>query len=109
MDGQRMDRIARALASGVSRRGAMKAVAVALGLSAAGALRAPTVAEPTWSRCYYDCDSDPESEFRCTPTSEIRCRASIHVQGTLCPATGEPLCCFPSKAECEDPDLAVGA
>jgi hypothetical protein len=77
----------------------MKAVAVALGFSAAGALHAPTVAEPTWSKCFYDCGAgDPEG--RCMPT---RCRTFIHEQGTYCPASivMEDLCCASSKADCE--------
>jgi hypothetical protein len=100
MDGQRMDQIARALANGMSRRGAMKAVAMALGLLAAGALRAPTVAEPTWSGCHYVCaPEDPEDVVtRCMPT---RCRQFIHEQGTVCESNGTADCCASSKEDCE--------
>ena len=48
VDGQRIDRIVRSLANGLSRRAAMKTAAVALGLSAAGAHRASIVAAPKW-------------------------------------------------------------
>jgi len=55
MDGQRVDQIARALAGGVTRRGAVKGIAVALGLSAAGVAHAPTAAAPHWCACTYLC------------------------------------------------------
>lgn len=98
MDGQRINHIARSLASGVSRRGAMKAVAVVLGLSATGALSAPTAAEPEWSKCYFDCGLESDVG-RCTQT---RCRTFIHEQGTYCPASEKQAdCCFPSKDACE--------
>jgi hypothetical protein len=55
MDGQQMDQIARALARGMSRRGALKGVAGALGLAAAGTLGQPrtTVAQCAFSGCTY--------------------------------------------------------
>ena len=55
MDGQRMDQITRALARGVTRRGAVKGIAVALGLSAAGVAHAPTAAARSWCACTYLC------------------------------------------------------
>ena len=55
MDGQRMDQITRALARGVTRRDAVKGIAVALGLSAAGVAQAPTAAAPDWCACTYLC------------------------------------------------------
>jgi hypothetical protein len=98
MDRQRVDQIARSLANGVSRRGVMKTIAVTLGLSAAGALHAPTAAEPTWSKCYFDCGLASDVG-RCTPT---RCRTFIHEQGMYCPASEKQAdCCFPSKDVCE--------
>jgi hypothetical protein len=55
MDGQRMDQIARSLVDGVSRRGALKGIAVALGLSAVSALTSPTAAAPPWCGCTFAC------------------------------------------------------
>jgi hypothetical protein len=53
MDGQRIDRLARALTREMSRRGAMKGVAVALGLLGAEARGSTRAAKPTWSWCIY--------------------------------------------------------
>jgi hypothetical protein len=55
MDGKRVDQIARALAGGMSRRGALKGIAVALGFAGAGMLTAPAAAAPPWCACTYLC------------------------------------------------------
>jgi hypothetical protein len=55
VDGQRMDQLTRALARGVTRRSAVKGIAVALGLSAAGVAHAPAAAARQWCACKYLC------------------------------------------------------
>ena len=84
MDGQHLDRIARSLASGMSRRGAMKAVAAAVGLAAVGARSAPTAANShrrrQWQLCGYDCSGTAYPEF----CEKGGCRTEIEVQGVVC-------------------------
>ena len=63
MDGHRMDQITRALTKGVTRRGAVKGIAVALGLSAAGVAHAPTAAARPWCACTYACGAGGSVEF----------------------------------------------
>jgi hypothetical protein len=99
MDGQRMDQIARSLASGVTRREALQAVAIALGLSAAGTRRALTA--PTgWCLCAYACDPDNPEDL--TVKCGQRCRLTIHVEGTVCGIAVQGACNFSSKEVCEE-------
>jgi hypothetical protein len=63
MDGERMDQITRALARGLTRRGAMKGIAVALGLSAAGVAHAPTAGARSWCACKYLCGGPGSGNF----------------------------------------------
>ena len=83
MDGQHLDRIARSLARGMSRRGALKTVA-AVGLAAVGARSAPTAANShrrrQWQLCGYDCSGTAYPEF----CEKGGCRTEIEVQGVVC-------------------------
>ena len=83
MDGQHLDRIARSLARGMSRRGALKTVA-AVGLAAVGARSAPTAANShrrrQWQLCEYDCSGTAYPEF----CEKGGCRTEIEVQGVVC-------------------------
>jgi hypothetical protein len=98
MDGQHMDQMARALASGMSRRGALKGVAVALGLSAAGALRAPAAAARSeWDVCEYRC---PTGDVVLATRCQKECRQQISVAGVAC-AFNQRLARHESKAACE--------
>jgi hypothetical protein len=63
MDGQRMDQITRALARGVTRRSAVKGIAVALGLSAGGVTNVPTEAARSWCACKYLCGAPGSGTF----------------------------------------------
>jgi hypothetical protein len=100
MDGERMDRITRALANGMSRRGAMKALAGGLGLSGAVAPRAMRAAKPTWWFCrYYTLASNCQT-FGFDLCVRDGCR-DIDVQGVVYRACGEPIPDL-SKKECND-------
>jgi hypothetical protein len=98
MDGQQIDQMARALARGMSRRKALKGVAVGLGLSAAGALRVPTAAaRPEWDVCEYFCATgDVVRPTRC----QKECRQEITVAGVAC-GFNQRLARFESKSACE--------
>ena len=82
MDGQRMDQITRALARGVTRRSAVKGIAVALGLAAAGVAPVPTAAARSWCACTYVC-GDPGNTIQ---FCKHHCRAKLHRQ------RGQPRC-----------------
>ena len=99
MDGQRMDQIARTLASGMSRRSALKGVAGALGLSTAGALRSPTAAAPRWSQCVYLCQAGVDYyATRC----RTNCRLDLHDQGSVCGLFNlTQFGAFSSRQECQ--------
>ena len=59
MESRRLDTFTRSFANGMSRRGVMKAVAVAFGLSAASALVPSSAAgspEGDYCECAYDCN-----------------------------------------------------
>ena len=70
MDGQHMDRIARSLASGMSRRGVMKGVAAAVGLAAVGTRSAPTAAAARFRICTYECIPNVAYATRCKSNCE---------------------------------------
>jgi hypothetical protein len=97
VDGKQMDQMARTLASGMSRRSALKGVAAALGL-AAGALRVPTAAaRPEWDVCEYFCATgDVVRPTRC----QKECRQEITVAGVAC-GFNQRLARFESKSACE--------
>ena len=101
MDGQHLDRIARSLASGMSRRGAMKGIAAAVGLAAMGARSAPTAANShrrrQWQLCGYDCSGTAYPEF----CEKGGCRTSIEVQGAVCTYNYIDLTGPFSKPDCE--------
>jgi hypothetical protein len=97
MDGQHLDRIARSLASGMSRRGAMKAVAVALGVAATGPLRSASAAS-NWCRGHYSCDGVAHLTTICTAQDH---RDVVRDQGTKCMLVQEAACNFSSKDACE--------
>jgi hypothetical protein len=101
MDGQHLDRIARSLARGMSRRGVMKTVAVALGVAATGTLRSAHAA-PDLCRCLYRCGDGPLS-VHCVQGG---CRGElfgdpIRLRGELCVLEREAACNFSSKESCE--------
>jgi hypothetical protein len=75
MDSRRLDQITRTFASGMTRRRAMKGVAVALGLSAIGALRAPAAARGSYTLTEYRCyNGDKTWIYRCStePTATVK-------------------------------------
>lgn len=101
MDGQRMDRIARSLARGVSRRRVMKTVAVALGVAATAPLRSANAA-PDWCRCLYRCGDGPLSRH----CAQGGCRGELYgdpirLRGELCVLEHEASCGFASQDTCE--------
>ena len=96
MDGQRMDQIARSLAKGMSRRGALKVVAVAVGVAATGRLR-PASAAPTWCRGLYRCGVGPLTVI-CTAHDF---RDVVRDRGTECVLEHEAACNFSSQQSCE--------
>ena len=96
MDGQRMDQITRALAKGVTRRGAVKGVAIALGLSAAGVASSPTAAAPPWCACTYACGAGGSVEF-----CAHHCRPRLPgTQGSTPCTLATATCDFPSEQAC---------
>jgi hypothetical protein len=97
MDGQRMDRIARSLAKGVSRRGVVKTMAVALGVAATGRLH-PATAEANWCRGLYRCDGGGPLNAICTAQDY---RDVVHDRGAKCVLEQESACNFSSKESCE--------
>jgi hypothetical protein len=99
MDGKRIDQIARALAGGVTRRGAVKGIAVALGLSAAGVAPVPTAAAPHWCACTYLCGDAGAGGI--TQVCSHHCRAKLPApQGQIeCTLDTSP-CGFTSEEAC---------
>ena len=96
MDELRMDQIARALASGASRRSALKGIAVALGISATGALTASTAAAPPWCACTYACGAGGSVEF-CAHHCQPRLPGT---QGSTSCTLATATCDFPSEQAC---------
>jgi hypothetical protein len=111
MDSQRFDRITKKLATGLSRRSAMKGVAAALGLSAVGALHAPTIAAKkpqSWTLFIYDCPETDTTPSSTTCGCGAKARSSVRDQnGVRCPYDGNSaLLCngrtsVTSESECE--------
>jgi hypothetical protein len=97
MDGQHLDRIARSLAKGVSRRGAMKAVAVALGVAATGPLHS-TNAASNWCRGLYRCEGITHLTPICTAQDH---RDVVRDRGTVCLLEQEAACGFASRESCD--------
>jgi len=103
MDAQRMDRIARTLASGLSRRGALKGLAVALDFSVVGAAISPAAAAPPlgWCSCLYLCEPGTPTEYpvvRC----KTHCPTTLHDHRTVCSYQADKSGCgYPSKQACE--------
>ena len=97
MDGQHLDRIARSLASGMSRRGALKVVAVALGVAATGPLRSASAAS-NWCRGLYRCEGGGPLTPICTAQDH---RDVVRDRGTVCLLEQEAACNFSSKDACE--------
>jgi hypothetical protein len=110
MDNQRFDGITKQLATGMSRRRAMKGVAVALGLSAVGALRAPTAARQSdWSIYAYNCAAPGQTPVL-TNRCKIRAGRNVHNDdGSICTYynTVRNDCCS-SREQCEDLLAAIG-
>jgi hypothetical protein len=88
MDGRRMDQFARALARGVTRRGALKGIAVAVGLSATGIAHAPAAAAGTWCACKYACGAGAFNQI---------CYRRNHCRGKLHKQRGQPRCILDSS------------
>jgi hypothetical protein len=97
MDGQHLDRIARSLAKGVSRRGAMKVVAVALGVAATGPLRSAS-AESNWCRGLYRCEGGGPLTLICTAQAH---RDVVRDRSTVCLLEQEAACGFASRESCD--------
>jgi hypothetical protein len=99
MDRQRMDQFARALAKGVTRRGALKGIAVAVGLSAAGVANAPAAAARTWCACTYRCGEGSFIIQVCKHRNH--CRSKLPKQGSQprC-ILDESTCSFSSQDVC---------
>ena len=96
MNGPRIDGVARALAGGVSRRSALKGIAVALGLSAASLLTSPTVAAPPWCACTYACGAGGISQG-----CSHHCRPKLPgPQGSTPCTLASATCGFASDEEC---------
>ena len=92
MDGYRLDQLARSLATGMSRRSAMKTIAAALGLSAAGAQLSPASAAPaTWWVCQLRCTTDEGSYEYIKTCMNKACPAEYEkftYRGRTCEFTG---------------------
>ena len=104
MDGHRMDRLARSLATGMSRRAAMKTVAVGLGLAAAGAQLSPASAAPaTWRVCQLRCTTDEGLDEYIKTCMNKACPAEyepFRYHGRICEFTGTTM--YPlTKKHCE--------
>ena len=99
MDGQRMDQLTRALAKGVTRRSAVKGIAVALGLSAAGVANAPAATESPWCACTYVCGAPGNTAQLC----KHHCRAKLPRQrGRPRCVLDTSTCGFASEGVCYD-------
>ena len=98
MDGQHLDRIARSLASGMSRRGAMKTVAVAVGLAAVGARSAPTAAAARFRACTYECIPYVAYATRCKTNCEPG--DTVRQDGLVCNYVGFGSGVFDSRKTC---------
>jgi hypothetical protein len=99
MDGQRLDQITRALARGMTRRGAVKGIAVALGLAAAGVAHAPTAAADSWCACTYACGAVGSGHY--IQLCKTRCRAKLrHRRGQPRCVLDTSTCGFSSQEIC---------
>ena len=99
MDNQRFDRITKQLAPGLSRRQAMKGVAVALGLSTVGfqtfdttAAKAKQCPSQDGSECPENqiCDNQTLTCTKCDQRHFVTCKGS----------TGPGTCCFAENSDC---------
>jgi hypothetical protein len=98
MDGQHMDRIARSLASGMSRRGALKVVAAAVGIAAAGARSAPTAAAARFRACTYECIPGMSYATRCKTNCEPG--DTVRQDGLVCNYVRVVSGVFDSRKQC---------
>ena len=98
MDGQHLDRIARSLASGMSRRGVMKAVAAVVGLAAMGARSAPTAAAARFRICTYVCIPGVAYATRCKTNCEPG--DTVRQDGLVCTNVGVGSGVFDSRKTC---------
>jgi hypothetical protein len=98
MDGQHMDRIARSLASGMSRRGVMKTVAAAVGFAAVGARSAPTAAAARFRVCVYECIPNVAYATRCKSNCEPG--DTVRQDGLVCNYVGVGSGVYDSRKTC---------
>jgi hypothetical protein len=101
MNGQRIDHITRALAKGLTRRSALKGIAVAVGFSAAGVAHAPTAAAKSWCACTYACGAPGSGAFTQICRHHNHCRAKLPKQrGGLRCVLDESTCGFADEDTC---------